>query len=124
MVVVTGLVGTGKTVEALKQCARNRWTFVTEYLREVGEIQALAKKLKLQVDVVSQEALASAYSARPGRLLGIDVSPAGYYIGNMNSFLKSIFGEGLKGFTCEGEDLIITCKDEKLGFYRKDIHTL
>ena len=123
MVIVTGLVGTGKTVEALKQCARNRWTFVTEYREGVGAIQALAKKLKLQVDVVPCAALASDYSVQPGPL-STDASGAGYYIGNMNSFLKSIFGEGLKGFTCEGEDLIITCKDEKLGFYRKDIHLL
>lgn len=134
MVIVTGLVGTGKTVEALKQCARHQWVFVTEYSQSISVLQEMAKKLKLRVDITTYAGLVSRYlfggecrihhyraelaKARRGE------PGSGFYIDNIEGFLKFLFGDNVKGFTCEGEDLVVTCKDEKIGFYRKDIHLL
>lgn len=117
MVVVTGLIGTGKTVEAIKQCARHHWVFVTEYPETAYHIQELARRLKLKVEVTTYARLTDIARRNPG-------GASGYFIEDINSFMNYMLGDTVRGFICEGEDVIVTCKDDKLGFYRKDIHSL
>ena len=133
MTIVTGLIGTGKTVEMIKQCAKKRLTIVVERADRARDIEGMAKKIGTEpVNAITYDEFLSRHQRCCATLKNEPCPPncrcsgnASYFIENIEGFMAKMFGAGtVQGFICEGEDVVVTAKDDKVGFYRKDLYSL
>lgn len=122
MTIVTGLVGSGKTVEMIKQCAEKRLTIVVEYEDWKRAVYDMSKTLRAPVDVITfREFLERNNKAH----CCCRCQSGGYFIDGIDRFMAFMVGDGIvRGFTCDGEGVVVTAKKDGVGFYKKDIYSL
>jgi len=114
MKIITGKVGTGKTLEMIKQAHIKRFTIVVrkEWLTEA--IRETAHNLGYIIpDPIS-------YSEFLSSGLGMDTGNK-YFIENIEEFLAYAFPQkSIKGFICDGENVTVM---EKLseGFFKREL---
>lgn len=121
MTIVTGLVGSGKTVEMVKQCADRGLTIVVEREEWKRAVYDIAKTLKANVEVITFRE----FTERSDTRCCCRVHRTGYFIDRIDRFMAYLVGGDLvRGFTCDGEGIVVTAKKDGVGFYKKDIYSL
>lgn len=123
MKVITGLIGSGKTIEMLKQCSKDRLTIVVEHRQFRDELIKQAKDLHLYVEGVTYAEFLAEFRDHldlSRKLLG-----GKYFIDNVERFFDVAFGANVvRGFTCDGEEMTVTVRGKQGDFYRKDLYGL
>ena len=119
MTIVTGKAGSGKTVEMVKQCAKQNLVAVVEFNDYKQVLNDLAQNLGCRglVVVTYREFIDLFYGQGRGH-----AKTGRYFIDDIRRFFECAYGAGtVEGFVCDGEDLVITAKDPAVGFYKKDL---
>ena len=117
MKIITGLIGSGKTVEMIKQAHIQKFVIVTPYKSFAEELKKTAESMHLRIcDPISFDEFLTLRNNQ--RCMGKE-NDSKYFIDHIELLLEKAFGN-ISGFICEGEDITVMKRTEK-GFYKTDI---
>ena len=118
MTIITGLIGSGKTVEMIKQAHKQKLVIVTQYKSFAGDLKNMAKQINIRIcDPISYDEF---LILRNNQRCMKREDTNKYFIDNIELFLERAFGN-VSGFICDGEEITVM-KRTKDGFFKTDIY--